>query len=116
MTAILTVDGLRLLHRYDTARKALAMWTEEKDKVRAELLEALGENTEGFFDGKRVVSITHTRPRRFNRADFALDHPQIYDRYLTEAEEEEVRLNVLDNLPLIPGSASRRFDKAEAAS
>lgn len=115
MTAHLTVDGLRLVHRYDTARRALAMWTEEKDKARAELIAALGDNTEGLFDGKRVVSLSHSRPRRFNKGDFASDHPDLYERYLAEADEDEVRLNVIEKLPLIPYSYSRINDEAVAS-
>jgi len=112
MSASLTVDGLRLLHRYDTARKALAMWTEEKERVRVELIAALGDNTEGNFDGKRVVSISRSRPRRFNKADFALDHPQLHDRYLVEPDEDEIRVWVPDKLPLVPGPYSRFYDEA----
>lgn len=115
MSAILTIDGLRLLHRYDTARKALAMWAEEKEKVRAELIAALGENTEGFFDGKRVVGITRSRPLRFSSKDFASDHPDLYARYVVAPDEDEVRLNVTEKLPMIPGAYSRFYDESVAS-
>lgn len=113
MTAVLSVDSLRLLHRYDTARKALAMWTEEKEKVRAELIATLGDEPDGTYDGSLVVSISRSRPKRFDLAGFAQDHPELHRQYLAEPQFDETRIWVPKRLPFLPYSYKKFYDEAQ---
>lgn len=101
MSLAFNADTLRLLVRYETARKALAMWDEEKTKARAELLAAMGDESEATYLGKPVLTVSRTRPRRFDQAAFIADHPNLAEQYRAEGNEE-IRLILAKNLPVVP--------------
>lgn len=88
----LDVDGYQNVLAYDTARAAIIGWEDTKLKAKSAIEIILGEANKGMFAGKHVVTISRSRPRRFNRALFASDHPDLYERYLEPAEEPEIRL------------------------
>jgi hypothetical protein len=88
----LNVDAYQFVLAYDTARTAIAGWEDTKAKAKHAIAETLGVANRGMFSGKHVVTLSTSRPRRFNRAAFAEDHPDLYERYLEPASEPETRL------------------------
>ena len=100
--ATLNADGLRMVVRYETARKALAMWGDEKDLARDELLAFLDGIDHASYEGRTIVTVSRTRPRRFDQSAFAADHPGLYERYRREAETDEVRLILAKVIPNLP--------------
>lgn len=100
---IFNVDGFRMVVRYETARKARAMWDDEVAAAREELLTFLGDGIEhGIYEGQNVVTVSRTRPKRFDQSAFAADHPAIYEHYRKEAEVDEIRLILPRHLPKLP--------------
>ena len=103
METALNSVGLRVVMRYETARRAKAMWSEEMDLARAEIVEMLADADEAYFEGHKVVGLSRVRPKRFNSAAFKDDHPGLYHAYLVEPAEDEVRVWVAKKLPNLPG-------------
>jgi len=101
-SAELDAVGYELLLRYETARRAIAMWDEERTIAGDELKKILELIDDGMYQGRKVVSVTRTRPRRFDVTAFKEDHPSIYEEYRKEPDEDEVRLNPAKNLPWLP--------------
>jgi hypothetical protein len=79
------VDGwLYVLRQVAEQREQL---DEVEEKAQAAIKEALGDNAEGAIDGEPVVRWTHTAaPRRFNRKQFAKDHPDLERQYIEVGE------------------------------
>lgn len=100
---ILDEDGYTLVLRYAGIRAQIADLAEEKEKIRAELAGILFDVDHGFFNGEQVVTVTRSRPKRFDLKAFRDDHPALHERYLREAIAEEVRLTVAKTLPEFEG-------------
>jgi len=98
----LNADGLRMILRYETARKAQAMWQAEKDAARDELLAFLGDAAHASYEGREIVTVVRTRPRRFDQTSFAEDNPSLYERYRRVADHDELRLILARNIPNLP--------------
>lgn len=81
----LDVDGYRLVRRLVTAKRALALWTEEERKVRQELLNLAGDARSLRYGPTVVATISASQPRRFDSKAFAEDHPDLYETYLVQA-------------------------------
>jgi hypothetical protein len=103
MSAVaLNADGLRMILRYETARKAMAMWEAEKAASRDELIEFLAEADHASYMGRELVTVSRTRPRRFDQSAFAADHPALFERYRRESDTDEIRLILARNIPNLP--------------
>jgi len=98
----LNVDGYQHVLAYDTARTAIAGWEDTKAKAKHAVAEVMAEANRAMFSGKHVATLSTSRPRRFNRAAFEADHPDLYERYLEPASEPETRLWV-PRRTLLPG-------------
>ena len=88
------VTGFELVRQYSTASQTIRMWTDFREEVRERLLKLIGDADKGTFCGDTIVTVTRTRPRRFNRTAFTSDHPDLAERYVEAAEKDEIRLSI----------------------
>lgn len=102
ITVDLDSTSYELLLRYETARRALALWTEEKIKAKDQLVGIMGDAGIGHYAGRKVVTVVRSRPRRFDSEAFKADHPALYDGYLKAPDADEIRLSPAKNLPELP--------------
>lgn len=86
--------GMELVRQYDTATRTIKMWTDYRSDTREALIKLLGSAPGARFANRTVVTVTRTRPRRFNVAAFAADHPQLFERYRETPATDEIRLSV----------------------
>lgn len=88
------VDGwYQILRKIRDERERLDLVEEQ---ARAAIERALGDNVEGVIDGRPVVRYSHTAaPRRFNRKQFAKDHPNLLAEYTTYGQPGR-RFELLD--------------------
>lgn len=87
-------DTAELARRYAEAAAAIVEWGEVKEKVREQLLSAVGTARVALVDGHRAFTVSRSRPRRFDKSAFAADHPGLYEDYTRAAEDDEVRLTL----------------------
>lgn len=85
---------LELVRQYSTATQTIRLWTDWRKEIRGPLLKVLAEADCAKFRGETVVTVVRTRPKRFNVAAFAADHPDLFEHYREEATEDEVRLSI----------------------
>jgi hypothetical protein len=79
------VDGwLYVLRQVAEQREQL---DEVEQQAQQHIKDALGDNVDGAIDGEPVVRWSHTTaPRRFNRKQFATDHPELERQYVEVGE------------------------------
>lgn len=95
----LDAGSFDLIKQHRDAVRAIHMWTELKDQVREQLIKIMGDASFAHYAGQRVLTITRTRPKRFDTKAFAADNPGLYEQYLREPDEDEIRVSVSRDLP-----------------
>lgn len=98
--------GAELARQYATAGATIKMWTDFRMGVRERLVGLIGGADAGLYQGEQVLTVIRTRPRRFNVHAFSADHPDLFEQYREQAEEDEIRLSVkIESLPEEPADA-----------
>jgi hypothetical protein len=103
--AYLTADTFELVRQYRNAKRSADMWGKFAVEVRDQVAAILGTARYGHYAGKRVVTVSRTRPRRFQTLVFKAEHPALYEQFCVAPDADEVRLILPDALPGDPPTA-----------
>ena len=90
----LTADEQGLLYDLVIARQMLAQAKENEEKAKSQLAASLDEHTHGLIDDIHVVTVTRSRPERFDINSFRNDHELLARAYMRPVEAEVVRVLV----------------------
>lgn len=88
-----------LIKQYRDAVKAITMWDRLRADVRDQLVKIMDGNAYGHYYGRRILTVTRSRPRRFDQSAFAADNPGLYEQYRVTPDHDEVRLILARDLP-----------------
>lgn len=77
--AELSPEALELIRQLDEAKAAKAAWEEQVEKLRQEVINLLGEATEGQAGGKTVVRYTKVARTWVDSKSLKVFHPEVYD-------------------------------------
>lgn len=84
--------------QYRDACRSVAMWSDYKRQLRDQITKIMGRYTYGDYNGRRIVTVIRTTPKRFNTGAFAEMHPGLYEDFRVSGDEE-VRISVAKDLP-----------------
>lgn len=88
-----------LVRRYQEVGRVVEQGIKERQELRDRLVARMGGGTVGRYDGRRVLIVVRTRPRRFDGAAFSEAHPALYEQFRTESAEPVIRLIIEPDLP-----------------
>jgi hypothetical protein len=87
----LTEHEQELAREYVQAADAIRSWGEIKNKCRDQLAASLGEDV-GTVGGVVAITVSRTRPHRFNLSRFSRDHEALTAQYTEAATTPTVKI------------------------
>jgi hypothetical protein len=113
---VLGATGWYWLRRYVQCKIAADHWEKDRIEARDKLAEIMGDYEFGHHGGRRVMSVIRVKPKKFNQAAFAEDHPGLWDQY-REDQPEQVRIAPVKGVefPYAEIDESGEFDRGGAS-
>lgn len=88
----LTEHEMGLLAELVAVRDAIKVHEETEAKLKSQLASSLDTHTHGLIDDTHVVTISRSRPERFDLPSFRRDHDLLARAYMKPADNEMVRV------------------------
>jgi hypothetical protein len=85
-------EEIELLHVVVEMREQIKILEEVEKKHREQLIASMDGYTHGLINDTHVVTISRSRPERFNVSRFRQEHELLAQQYTTQAESDTVRV------------------------